>query len=94
VDATVDFDNLWVTRGGDGALQFTWSAWDPTGIQGFSWVYDDVAYTIPPAEVMGTDRALDLPEQPGGRRYLHVRAQDKAGNWSETAHLAVYEQER
>jgi hypothetical protein len=90
----IDFDNVWMTRGGNGPLQFTWNATDPTGIEGYSWVYDDVPYTVPPEEVMGTDEALDLPEQPGGRWYLHVRARDGAGNWSETRHLAIYEQEQ
>lgn len=91
---TVDFDNLWITRGANGPLQFTWSAWDPTGIAGYSWIYDDKAYTIPPTELMGPNHAMDLPEQPPGRWYLHVRAMDKAGHWSETSHLAIYEQDQ
>jgi hypothetical protein len=41
---------------------------------------------------MGTDSGTTLDRPEAGTWYLHVRALDGAGHWSDTSHLAIYEQ--
>ena len=60
---------------------------DVTGLKALSWVVDEKADTQPPATPTGSGSALEIQGQ--GRRWLHVRAQNGAGRWSETAHYPV-----
>jgi hypothetical protein len=60
---------------------------DVTGIQAISWVLDDNAATIPPAAPTQSGAQLQVPG--AGRRWLHLRAQNGAGVWSETAHVPL-----
>jgi len=92
VGGTIWMDNVWLTRGGQGRPQFEWHTQDPTGIAGYSWVFDRKPFTIPEATAMGTNPGVTLDRPEAGTWYLHVRAADGAGHWSDTSHLAIYEQ--
>ena len=68
-------------------LEAWWTApTDASGIAGFGVVIDDAPTTEPDA-VTQTEQTIKAPEQPSGTHYLHVRAQDRAGNWSATSHF-------
>jgi len=92
VGGRIWIDNMWLTRGGQGRPQFEWLTRDPTGIAGYSWAFDRKPFTIPETTVMGTDSGTTLDRPEAGTWYLHVRALDGAGHWSDTSHLAIYEQ--
>lgn len=93
VGASVWFDNLWLTGGGKGPARFAWDTQDPTGITGYSWAFDNSPFTVPAETVSGDDAALRMPPPASGAHYLHVRARDGAGHWSEAAHMGIYQQE-
>jgi len=57
---------------------------DVTGVKALSWILDDNATTIPPATAKTTGDVLKADG--AGRQWLHVRAQNGAGHWSETSH--------
>jgi hypothetical protein len=59
---------------------------DITGVQAVSWVLDENPDTIPPRTANG-ESTLALKGQ--GRRWLHLRAQNGAGQWSEPAHFLL-----
>jgi hypothetical protein len=71
---------------------------DPSGVDALSVVWDQSPDTVPPASVTtplppyqsDVQRRLPIPqEMMNGRRFLHVRSRDGAGNWSETGHMAL-----
>ncbi|MGD8237505.1 MAG: hypothetical protein PVH68_03045 [Armatimonadota bacterium] len=70
-------------------VRFTWQSSDPIGILGGSWVLDRQPDTVPPERISGEGAELSFAEPTHGDAYLHVRAADKAGNWSPTAHYRV-----
>jgi RHS repeat-associated protein len=71
----------WYTSG---AFTGTWTApSDASGIAGYAVKLDNTATTVPAATV--TQTATSYSTTVGsGTWYLHVRAQDKAGNWGAT----------
>ncbi|MFQ6098576.1 MAG: hypothetical protein ACE5O2_12690, partial [Armatimonadota bacterium] len=77
-----------VVSGVDG-LRFTWDSADVTGIAGASWVLDTNPDTVPPERVNARDPEVVAPVDDSGVKYLHVRTQDGAGNWSEPTHYRV-----
>lgn len=62
----------------------TWTASDPSGLAGYAVVMDNNAATVPAATVTqpGTSYSYTATS---GTWYLHVRAEDNAGNWSTTS---------
>jgi hypothetical protein len=60
---------------------------DPSGIAAFSYVWSQDAHAPVPRVAMlrPADRRLTLSTDADGPWYLRVRAQDRAGNWSEVA---------
>lgn len=91
VGSSLWIDNLLLVRGGQGAVQCSWRAFDPTGIEGYSWVLDTVPYTVPPEQVTGKQQKFESERPAPGVQYLHVRAVDGAGHWSDTRHIAIVE---
>ncbi|MFF2525273.1 DNRLRE domain-containing protein [Streptomyces liangshanensis] len=70
---------------------FTWSApADLSGIVGYAVVVDQVPTTLPATtSTLQSTTSLTTTVASDGAWYVHVRAKDKAGNWSaKAAHLA------
>jgi len=85
-------DNVAVCRPGSGAPSLSWKTTDPTGIAGYSFVFDDQPGTIPDDEIEGAGRTL-TPDAPApGMHYLHVKAKDGAGHWSAVTHHCLVQQ--
>ncbi|MEX0817747.1 MAG: delta-60 repeat domain-containing protein, partial [Gaiellales bacterium] len=66
---------------------------DYTGIDGYSFVWDTIADTVPgTAKNLGGGAAgITSPSlADGASHYLHLRTVDKAGNWSGAVHLGPY----
>jgi hypothetical protein len=60
---------------------------DVTGVQAVSWVLDNNAATVPPAAPTQSGAEIKVPG--AGSRWLHLRVQNGAGVWSETAHVPL-----
>ena len=69
--------------------QLTFSAWDATGIAGYSFLLDAKPDTVPNENITTTARTVSLNGLPVGSAYLHVRARDGAGNWGTTVHVPL-----
>ena len=81
-------DDLLVTAPGPAAVSFGLAAADESGIAGFACSFDRDADGAPPPEVTvkpGSGYAVTFPDK--GLWYVHARAQDGAGNWSQVAHF-------
>jgi DNA-binding transcriptional ArsR family regulator len=68
-------------------VDITWSAADggPSGISGYSYVWDNAPDTLPPEvpDTGGDVLTASSPSFPdGGDWYFHIRARDGAGNWA------------
>ena len=71
----------------------TWNLPDDSSrIDGFSVLWDRKPDSVPPPEVMYgiNDRSVEQLIGEDGYWYLHVRAKDRAGNWSDPATVSVY----
>ncbi len=86
-DARVYFDNLTIysNRGRDPA--FEWSRRPDDAA--YAVCFDQNPETIPPEDVTQTESAASYPNTAPGTWYLHVRAKNNAGEWSETAHKCI-----
>ncbi|MBU4488175.1 MAG: hypothetical protein KKI13_03815, partial [Candidatus Omnitrophica bacterium] len=71
-----------------GKVVFTWIAHDTSGIEGYSFILDEEPNTIVDDVIEGQvmQQVYDLTE---GLYYFHVKALDKAGNWSEITHFEL-----
>jgi len=70
--------------------QFNWAvSWDVSGIEGYSYVLDQVGTTVPDETIDTTETTVSFTNVPIGVWYFHIRAKDKAGNWGETAHYKI-----
>lgn len=84
-------DNFMISGAGKKEPVFQLSAVDPTGIGGFSYLLDKQPETCPSPIVGFRDTELKLPALAEvGPWYLHLRACDGAGNWSQTVHYPYY----
>jgi hypothetical protein len=78
----------------DPTISMIWSgaADDASGVSGYSYVFDTSSGTLPDtvADTSGTSAtSAALPS--GNNKYVHIRTQDAAGNWSATAvHAGAY----
>ena len=61
-----------------------WTASDISGIAGYSYAWSAKPDGVPEPKIMTREGRARFEGLPEGRLYLHVRAVDKAGNWSET----------
>ncbi len=83
-------DNVVVYSRDDPTPSFEWSTPpDATGIAGYSWTFDQSETTDPPQEVRGKEPRTQLTGVTPGIWWFHVRAVDRAGNWSETGRRRV-----
>ncbi|MCD6350540.1 MAG: hypothetical protein J7M26_00360, partial [Armatimonadetes bacterium] len=83
------FDNFIIGQIGTGSVKLAWRATDATGIQGYSYVVDRRGGTVPDTQAETKDSVLSLSKLDKGLWFLHVRAQDGAGNWGPAAHYAI-----
>ncbi|PIY42538.1 MAG: hypothetical protein COZ05_13630 [Armatimonadetes bacterium CG_4_10_14_3_um_filter_59_10] len=83
-------DNFTVFGAGKNIPVFQWKAFDPTGIQGFSYQIDSKPDTVPDNTSEGNEREKTFPQLNAGAWYLHLRAQDSAGNWGAPVHYPYY----
>ncbi|MBA2725290.1 MAG: DNRLRE domain-containing protein, partial [Actinobacteria bacterium] len=70
---------------------FSWSTpSDASGIQGYSYEFNQTSGTMPDNTLDTTTNSYSAGAWPSGNYWMHVRAKDNAGNWSDTAgHLKV-----
>ncbi|MDO8950766.1 MAG: cell wall-binding repeat-containing protein [Actinomycetota bacterium] len=68
---------------------FAWSATDPGGVAGYSYLLDEVSSTVPPETNLGSAEATSLANITDGTWYFHIRAVDSGGNWSGASVLPV-----
>jgi hypothetical protein len=61
---------------------------DVSGIKATAWAVDNSPSTVP--DVAKAQPGATLAGGTGGRSWLHVRAQNNAGQWSETAHYPLW----
>ncbi len=76
-------DNFMIAAPGAAAAEFAWDASDLTGIQGYRVALDQAVDTTPTAASSAKRLAKTLTP---GVWYLHVQAQDGAGNWGGVTH--------
>ena len=60
-----------------------------TGVKGFSCAFDKSAATVPSEVINCPSNTLSFPKTENGSWYLHVKAMDLLGNWSETSHFRM-----
>ena len=89
VGMTARFDNFIIGRVGTGAVKMTWQATDATGIAGYSYVVNQISATDPEKKVGTTDQGATLGNLAPGVWFLHIRAEDGAGNWGPTKTYAI-----
>ncbi len=70
-------------------LELAFSASDPSGIAGYSYVLDMASATVPDMTMESVDGAASYSDIEDGEWYFHVRAVDGAGNWGTTTHFRV-----
>lgn len=64
-------------------------SWDkPAGVTGFSYLYDDIADTIPPTTVTSADTTKRYEGAAIGTHYFHIRALNGDG-WGPTTHFKI-----
>jgi len=69
---------------GSGDLEATWTGSDSSGVAGYAVILDQSAATVPTTvSQTGASFAQTVTD---GEWYLHVRARDTRGNWSQTEH--------
>jgi hypothetical protein len=79
---------------GDGTIEVAFLA--PTdatsGLDGFSYVWDESPGTVPDTvkEVEEGASGASSPALPDGNWYFHLRARDNAGNWGQPLHLGPF----
>lgn len=64
-------------------------SWTPSGMMGYSYVFDSVATTVPDQISEGRGTLWPAPSQADGIYYFHVRGQVSADSWTETTHFRV-----
>jgi hypothetical protein len=84
---TMCLDNLRLVPAVSSApqLELKWSARDVTGIAGYSYKWSKNPKGDPGKKVLTTESAVVFRDLPDGEQYLHIRAQDMAGNWGPVA---------
>lgn len=69
-------------------IQASWTASDTSGIAGYSVVLDQASDTIPAEAMTQAGNTFSATGAADGVWYLHVRAVDNQGDWSNTRHRA------
>lgn len=68
---------------------FGWSANDPNGIAGYSFMLDQVPGNTPDSSIEGSGTSMSYSDLQDGTWHFHVMAKDNAGNWGQAAHRTV-----
>jgi len=69
---------------------FSWNIVESySGVDGYNWVIDQSETTVPGELKMTDVNHTDIKELSDGIWYFHIRALDKAGNWSDTSHYKL-----
>ncbi|MDM8550934.1 hypothetical protein QUF72_12680 [Desulfobacterales bacterium HSG2] len=78
--------------GSDRTINISWDAPDAgtTGIEGYSVFWDEQSQTIPSENVIVTQPQTITCLGNGTSHYVHIRAKDEDGNWSETLHVGPF----
>ena len=63
-----------------------WQAADMAGIRGYSFAWSQQSDEVPDEKIDAERSEMVFKDVPEGLQYLHVRAQDRAGNWGPVAH--------
>lgn len=87
--AVARFDNFIIGQIGRYPPVVRWRATDTTGIQGYSYSLDRNPGTVPDEVSEGTEVAKTFDNLEPGIWYLHLRAEDGAGNWGAPATYAL-----
>ena len=75
----------------EGTLNATIVGRDLSGLSGIATVFDQKTGTVPAATATASEANLQIPlANKNGLWWLHVRARDGAGKWSETAHFPFW----
>jgi len=83
------FDDVQLQGPGPRQALFGFSTDDASGIHGYSWTADRDPNTSPPRAVNAIPtRTVNVEFQDTGLWYVHVRAVDGNGNWSQPGHFA------
>ncbi|MBT3375875.1 MAG: hypothetical protein HN742_40825 [Lentisphaerae bacterium] len=77
-----------LSAAGQGLL-LRWATSDPGGIAGYSYHWSSAPNEDPDTDVDGTAGSARFTDIPEGRQFFHIRAVDRAGNWSETTHWLI-----
>ena len=87
--STLTLDNLEMSPAQGAGGHFEWQAApDPTGINGYAFVLDRNANTVPQEAINQTDTKLHIGAL-SGVWYAHVMACDQAGNWGPVKTMRV-----
>ena len=80
-----DFQMVPAVSGAAG-VKLSWATADPSGIQGYRYRWSTNAAEAPDTPLAGGVTEHTFTGVPEGLVYLHLQAQDSAGNWSEASH--------
>lgn len=80
--------NIWYS---DSTAVFTWAqpAGDPATVDGYRWYLDHSADTVPSAVSQGPAQSATYDGLSDGIWFLHVRARDASGTWSDAGRREV-----
>ncbi|MBR4901347.1 MAG: hypothetical protein IKZ46_10440, partial [Victivallales bacterium] len=74
----------------NGPFALNWTSNDPSGIDGYSYVWDDKDDTMPDTKANTTLSSVSFEKLEPGLKYFHIRAVDKNGNWGPAAHYLYF----
>jgi hypothetical protein len=69
-----------------GSVGLAWTAHDPSGIKGYSYLWDQTPSTEPDTSAETSESKGTFAALPAGEAYFHIRACDGAGNWGPASH--------
>ena len=74
----------------NGPFALNWASSDPSGIAGYSYVWDDQDDTMPDTTPETAFSSASFEKLEPGLKYFHIRAVDKNGNWGPAAHYLYF----
>ncbi|MBR5079321.1 MAG: hypothetical protein IKX30_11340, partial [Victivallales bacterium] len=74
----------------NGPFALNWTSNDPSGVAGYSYVWDDKDDTMPDTTADTTLSSVSFEKLEPGLKYFHIRAVDKNGNWGPAAHYLYF----
>lgn len=85
-NTSFEIDNFVIAAAPTGNVKLSWKAYDISGVQNYRFAWDQKPDTAPTEMTADTGR-----ETPSGQGtwWVHVQAQDRAGNWGAVSHLPI-----